>query len=331
MRFFRPGRLVILGLLLLAVVAALWAYPSGEYIFLPDVAHPVAPLVTVPHADPPKGGAVYYVDVIVRKASLLERLFHGLHTGADVYPADVVNPPGVNDAKRQQLDLLDMRRSQSVAAAVALRALGRKVGIVDTGALVTDVIPGEPAAGKILPEDVITAIDGARVRTTRQVFETMTRHRIGDTVRFTVRRQTRTLVLALRTVASTGPPRRPVVGIIIEQAADIHLPIPVRIDAGGVGGPSAGVAFALEVMEKLGRDVVHGHRIAATGELSVDGSVSAIGGVKQKVYGARAAHVDAFLVPAGDNAKEARKYAGGLRIIPVESFQQALAALAKLR
>jgi len=330
MRFFRPWRLLILGLALLAVVAFLWAYPSGEYIFLPDVAHPVAPLVTVPHADPPARGAVYYVDVIVRKASLLERIFHGLHAGADVFPASDVNPPGVNDATRRKLDLLDMRHSQSIAAAVALRALGRKVGIVDTGALVEDVIPGEPAAGKIFPDDVITAIDGAPVRTRRQVFDTMTRHTIGDSVRVTVRRQSKTLVIPLHTVASTGGPRRPVVGIIISQAVDIHLPIPIRIDAGGVGGPSAGVAFALEVMEQLGRNVVRGHKIAATGELSVDGSVSAIGGVKQKVYGARAAHVDAFLVPAGDNAREARKYAGGLRIIPVESFQQALQALAKL-
>jgi PDZ domain-containing protein len=73
---------------------------------------------------------------------------------------------------------------------------------------------------------------------------------------------------------------------------------------------------------------VHGHKVAATGEILPDGSIGAIGGIKQKTIGARAAHVDAFLVPAGDNAQEARKYADGLRIIPVDTFPQALRALA---
>ena len=104
----------------------------------------------------------------------------------------------------------------------------------------------------------------------------------------------------------------------------------MSIDAGNVGGPSAGLAFALEVMEKLGRDVDHGHRIAATGEIFPDGSIGPIGGIKQKVIGAREAGVDAFLVPAGENARDARKDAGGLRIIAVYNFQQALHALATL-
>jgi PDZ domain-containing protein len=82
-------------------------------------------------------------------------------------------------------------------------------------------------------------------------------------------------------------------------------------------------------MEELGRDVVHGHKVAATGEIFADGSIGAIGGIRQKTVGARAAHVDAFLVP-GDNAEEARKYAHGLRIIPVDTFPQALRALATL-
>ena len=98
-----------------------------------------------------------------------------------------------------------------------------------------------------------------------------------------------------------------------------------------VGGPSAGLAFALEVLEQRGRDVDHGLKIAATGEIQLDGSVTSIGGVKQKTIGARQAHVDAFLVPVdGDNAKVAKRYAHGLRIIPVKNFQQALQALATL-
>jgi PDZ domain-containing protein len=76
---------------------------------------------------------------------------------------------------------------------------------------------------------------------------------------------------------------------------------------------------------------VHGHKIAATGEILADGSIGPIGGIKQKTIGARQAHVDAFLVPAGENAQEARRYAHGLRIIAVQNFPQALHALATLR
>jgi PDZ domain-containing protein len=104
----------------------------------------------------------------------------------------------------------------------------------------------------------------------------------------------------------------------------------VQIDAGNVGGPSAGLAFALQVMEDLGRNVVRGYRVAATGQMELNGAVAPIGGVKQKTYGVRKAKADVFLVPAGDNAREARRYAHGLRIIAVKSFQQALHALATL-
>jgi PDZ domain-containing protein len=330
-RAFTPGRLLALGLVLLAVFLALLVLPSGDYIFLPDKANPVAPLVTVPGGHDPKVGGVYYVDVIVRRAKLLEKLFGGLHEGADLYPASAINPPGVDDAQRRRIDLQDMQNSQVVAAAVALRAAGKPVVSRPVGARVEAVQPGKPAVGKLQPDDVITAVDGTRIATPADVFAAMRPHAPGDTVAFTVRRGTRTLVQRIRTTAADDGTKRAVVGVLLEPALDIRLPLDVRIDAGGVGGPSAGLAFALDILEELGRNVVHGKKIAATGEILANGDVGPIGGIKQKTIGARETHVDAFLVPAGDNARDAKRYAHGLRIIPVESFSQALRALATLR
>jgi PDZ domain-containing protein len=133
----------------------------------------------------------------------------------------------------------------------------------------------------------------------------------------------------MTTVADPRSKSHAIVGISIEPAVDIHLPVPVRIDAGNVGGPSAGLAFALEVMEKFGVNVVRGHRVAATGEIFADGEVGPIGGIRQKTIGAHDTGVDAFLVPVG-NAADARKAADGLRIIPVKTFAQALHALKTL-
>jgi Lon-like protease len=159
----------------------------------------------------------------------------------------------------------------------------------------------------------------------------MRKKRVGDPVRFTIHRYGKTIPLTLRTVAASPGSHRGIVGILLNQATDIRLPLRVTIDSRQVGGPSAGLAFALDVLEELGHNILHGHKVAATGEIFADGTVGPIGGIKQKTIGAREAGVDAFLVPAGENARDARKGADGLRIIPVESFAQALHALATLR
>ena len=332
MRHFTPARLLTVGLVILAAAFALWLLPSKQYIFLPDNAHPVAPLVKVAGGhDPNGGGGIYFVDVIVRKATLLERLLGGLHEGADLYKPDQVIPAGLNDREQRRVDLAEMRRSQRIAAAVALRALGRKVRAVPSGALVAGVQHGLPAAGKLDPTDVIVAVDGTPTRSPEDVSQAMGKRDVGSTVSFTIRLDGQRNVVAIKTVAATPRSHRPIVGVFLDQATDIRLPVNVSIDANGVGGPSAGLAFALDVMEELGRNVDGGHKVAATGEIFLDGRVGPIGGVKQKTIGARRSGVDAFLVPAGDNAREARKYAHGLRIIPVKSFQQALRALATLR
>jgi PDZ domain-containing protein len=329
-RVFTPARILTLGAILVGCVLALELISSREYIFLPDRAHPVAPLVRVAGGHNGTGaGGIYFVDVIVRKATLLEQLLGGLHSGADLYPADEIVPPGVSSTQENQVNLDEMKTSQQVAAAVALRALGRRVTTVADGALVSGVEPGFPAAGKLAPTDLIVAVDGRAVRSPVDVFHAMAGKTVGTRFRFTVLRGGHRSVVPLTTVASNAGPKRGVVGVMLDPSEKIRLPIRVSIDAHGVGGPSAGLAFALDVLQQLGRNVDHGHKVAATGEIFLNGQVGPIGGIKQKTIGAREAGVDVFLVPSG-NAAVARKYAHGLRIIPVNSFQQALHALATL-
>ena len=329
-KLFSSTTAFVAGLVLVAVFGALLILPGDDYIFLPDPAHPVAPLVHVPGGTDPKVGGIYYVDILLRKAKLYEQLLGGFHEGADLYPASAVLPPGGGEAERQQIDTEDMQNSQQVAAAVALRAAGKQVTTTPIGAKVADVFADTPAVGKLEQDDVITAVDGQPIKASADLFAAMAKHRPGDTVTFAIRRAGAAKVVTIRT-ARDPKSGRAIVGVIPEDAVNIHLPVDVTINAGNVGGPSAGLAFALGIYEELGHDIVRGHKIAATGELLPDGSVGPIGGIKQKTIGAREAHVDAFLVPAGENAQEARRYAHGLRIIAVKNFPQALRALATLR
>ena len=321
-----PSVALVLGAALLLVATVLYIAPSDDYVLLPDRARPLEPLVEVrgerPVAD--KGG-IYYVAVDIRQASRLEQLFPGIHDGATLVPKDVLNPEGVDEKVRRRAQLREMTRSQRYAAAVALKEAGMRVVIRPVGGLVRRTLEGYPAARKLRARDLIVAVDGKKVTVPDDLPRILSEHRPGEAVALRVRRRGRTRALAIRTVPNPVNRRLPFLGIELAEPK-ITLPVPVRFDLGQVGGPSAGLAFALDLMEELGRDVDRGHKIAATGEIHLDGSVHAVGGLKQKTIGAKRAGMDLFLVP-GENAAEAHRYADGLRIVPVDSFQQALNAL----
>jgi PDZ domain-containing protein len=322
--------------LVVAAAIVLYVVPSNDYLFLPDTAHPVAPLVQVTGGkDPSTPGGIYFVDVFERRASMFESLFPWIHDGATLVPAKLVVPPGVSDNALQQADLREMSISQRVAAAVALKRLGYKVVARPSGVIVAALDSRSHAVGKLRPSDVIVSVNGVPTRTIAELRAQLAKVKPGGTVKIGVSRgiganDGQDFVVTVKTMADTANTKRAIIGFAPEQAAEIRLPLKVSIDAGNVGGPSAGLAFALEVMEELGHNVDRGYTVAATGQIELDGSITPVGGLKQKTFGVRKAKADVFLVPAGENAQEARRYANGLRVIAVKSFPQALRALATL-
>jgi Lon-like protease len=317
-------------LLALAIVAAgvLWLVPSDHYIVLPDRARPVDPLVSVPGEDEEQESAgIYMVDVRVGRANLFERLFPGVYDGAELVPESVLNPVGVSDRQRRTSSLNQMSRSQQIAITVALRELGRQVSVEAAGAEVVLVTPGSPADGELLVGDVIVEARGEPIATTIDLRQVMRPVRPGSTVELTVRRDGERVELSVGTQASQQGPRRAVMGVQVRDAQEFDFPLDVEIDAGSVGGPSAGLAFALEIVDELGSDLENGRRVVATGEITLAGDVLAVGGIRQKTIGAREAGASVFLVPDA-NAAEAREQAGDLEIVPVSDFDEALAELA---
>ena len=319
----------ILGLAVITF-GVLYLIPSDDYILLPDRAHPVAPLVRVQGGhEPSSSGQIYFVDVLERRASELESLFPWIHDGATLVPAEALVPPGQSDQSARQADLRAMQVSQQIAAAVALRHLGYHVVARPSGVIVSEIEADSNAEKVLRPEDVIVEVNGVPTPTIAKLRSVLAPAHPGDVVTLRIRRGSTLRTFRVKTIASPVEKGRAIVGFAPDQAANIKLPINVEIDAGNVGGPSAGLAFTLEVLAELGHDVTHGYNVAATGEIELDGAVAPIGGVRQKIFGVRAAGAQVFLVPA-ENAAVAKRYAGNVTVIPVTSFAQALRALAKL-
>jgi Lon-like protease len=332
-RFFKL--LLAAGLALAALAGLLYIVPSDQYIFLPDRAQPLAPYVMVKgERSDHDGGGIYYVAVEVKKASVLEKLFHGLHEGSTLVPAAAVVAPGESDQEHQRQELRAMAQSQEIGAAVALRELGYRVGVKSPGTVIADVNPKGPSAGKLKANDTIVSVNGRPTPFLPALRRAITRHAPGTPVSLRVRRDDSVRTVHVKTAADPQQRQRSIIGVLtscaLQTATKISLPLPVHIDLGQVGGPSAGLAFALDVVEELGHDIDHGHKVAATGEMCLDGSVVPVGGLKQKTIGAKRAGAKVFLVPAGENAQEARRYAGDMRVVPVHSFRQALRALTTL-
>lgn len=333
-----PFRVLVGVVLVVVVTLVIFLRPagkfpggSGQYLLIPDIAHPVAPLVKVEGGKAANGrGQLFFVDVQEQQASELDVLvpwFRPAHS--TLLPERAIIPPGATQQQVTRSDLRQMATSKQVAAAVAERELGYDVVAEPNGVLVDYVDPHTNAIGKLQLGDVIDSVSGQQVMTLGALHTLLGRLQPGDVVVLGIRRGSKQQTVRVKTIANRG---RAEVGILVEQTSRVVLPKKVAIDSGDIGGPSAGLAFALEVMQKLGRDVTNGYKVAATGEMNLDGKVTAIGGVEQKTWGAREAGAQVFLVPVdGRNARDAEKYAGpNLKIIPVTSLKQALSALAAL-
>lgn len=325
-------RLLALAAVLAVAAGVLYVVPSDHYLFLPDRARPVDALVSIEEEeleadDGTTDEGVYMVDILVRRASLLERLIPELADGATLVPGHAVNPIGVSDTQRRQTSLNQMSRSQQIAVAVALEALGYVVDVDDEGAEVTTVLPDRPADGILQVGDIVIGAAGTPVRRARQLQAALADVRPGEEVGLTIVRDGEEMKVTVGTMPSEQDPNRAVMGVLIEQAATFDFPLEIEIDAGDIGGPSAGLAFALGITDELGDELTCGRRITVTGELDLEGNVGPIGGVKQKAIGADQSGADIFVVPEG-NAAEAREHAPEeLEVIPVSTYAEAVDAL----
>jgi PDZ domain-containing protein len=328
--------LSVLGVLVVAVIGAwLLATPSGEYVLLPDDPHPADAVVSVGGVKPriaKDGSGIYYLDVLVHRASLPESWISRFEDGADVLPAAALVPPGGSQSDLDRVDHLTFQDSRTVAGVVALRAFGRKVTVTPTGVTFDGVESAAPAVrAGLRPGMIITAIDGVPVLQVSGLRKQLAGRKPGSPVQLTVRNGTKVLQLKTKLTSDPQDAKHAIIGVlgVHDAPPKAKLPVSVTITPRGLGrGPSAGLAFTLEVYDALsGYRLANGRKIAVTGTIDLDGNVGPIGGVRQKVLGAVRRHVDLVLVPDA-NAADARAAAKGrVKVIAVKTFRQALTAL----
>lgn len=278
-----------------------------------------------------------YLTTVVQDANLglLEWLEVRFSPRDDTVPRDVVFPPGVTSEDVAEENALLMERSQTEAMVAGLVAAGFDPADLFEGARIVG-IADDPAEGAdvLAAEDVIVAVDGETVTRADQAVALVGQRSPGDRIVLTLE-DGRDVPLT----AGVHPddPNRALLGLLLSDAVD--LPFEIAIDAGNIGGPSAGLMFALGIVDLLDPvDLTHGEVIAGTGTITVDGVVGPIGGIRQKIAGATAPGEDdddppatVFLVPSG-NADQARTATAGgdVLLVPVATIEEAIAALRAL-
>ncbi|MFG1950196.1 PDZ domain-containing protein [Micromonospora sp. NPDC048830] len=239
-----------------------------------------------------------------------------------VVPRELVYPPGESRQEVEQRNEEDFRASQTSAETAALRELGYPVQV-----LVKTVGADGPSAGVLKPGDVVTSVDGEQVTSAGRLTELIRARPAGTTLTIGY---TRDGVAATARVTSREQDGRPRVGIEIDQQQP-H-PFTLSIDLNDIGGPSAGLMFALGIVDKLEpADLTGGKIIAGTGTIDDEGRVGPIGGIAQKLVGAKDAGAKVFLVPEANCAEAVRNPQPDLPLLRVGSLDDALKALETLR
>lgn len=292
----------------------------------PGPARDVFPLIKIEGVEThPPEGRLLLTTVLTSRVSAITAVRGWLDSAIEVVHEDLLIPPGQTEEEFEQISLSQMDESKIAAAVIALRRLTDYPDDHGPGALVQDVVEGSAADGRLFPGDLIVSADGEELPDVDSLAEaiegTEGRRRLDLVVR--VGGEERRV-----TVAPSIPPGEdePLLGVALVE----NFPFDLSIESGDIGGPSAGLMWALGIWELLTpRDLIAGHDVAGTGQVGLDGTVHPIGGVDEKVRAAERAGADVFLVPRG-NLAAARAVADEIRLIPVETVRQAVRALRRI-
>lgn len=332
----RPRRSRALTVFLALTLIIALALPLPYVIFRPGTpANVLGKMITVPaqyqesdNAVRDKKGRLYLTTVFVTtprsKVFGIEVLDAWIRGDAAVYPRSVIYPEGEDPKEISAQDKFDMKNSQQFAIYNALTFLGYEV---KTQPRVIEILEQSDAKGRVEIGDLIRKVDGREVRTSGEVVDLVRAKSPGEKLSLVVEREVdgKRETLTFSDIELIENAKGSAIGIFL--AMDFEMPIDVEIDIKRTGGPSAGMIFALGVIEKLtGEDLLRGRKIAGTGTIDLQGDIGPIGGIESKLIGAARVGATIFLAPRG-NCDEIVHVPKGLQVIPVSTLQEAVEVL----
>ena len=326
---------VVAGVFLALGLAILLAWPIKVPYFAmsPGPVEEVADLVQIDDtAVFETTGDLYLLTVGLRELNVFEYLEAQLDAKVDLIDRDVIRPPGVTQEEVTRSNLEAMDESIDTAIFVALSRLGYDVGFSGEGVEVLQTVEGSPAAGVLEVGDRFSEVAGVAVRTSDEAAEVIRSFEVGDTIALSGTRDDADLTVEITLVPHPDLEGRPMVGVVFDTVnLEMVLPIDVRVDSRNIGGPSAGMMYALAVFDLLtSEDLTKGHRIAGTGTIRFDETVGAIGGIRQKVFGARSVGAEYVLVPEANYDDALGAADDEIEVVSIATFQDALDFLGTL-
>ena len=328
-----PVALAFASIFLAGGLIALWNIELPYYAFSPG---PVGDALSAVEATDVELYAaseeLLMLTVSSQSVNPIEALLAGFDPTVDLVQREAVRSPDESDEDFVARNRASMDLSKETAIALALERLGYEVSTSSDGVAIAEVSGETPAAAVLEVNDVINAVDGESVELPDEIGAALLGRSPGDTIEIDLTRDGESLRVSVELIERDDDPAAPMIGISVAALNPRFLyPFPIDIDAGLIGGPSAGMMYTLAVMELLGPDdLTGGGTIAGTGTISADGVVGAIGGIRQKVVAAEAAGAKAMLVPASNYEEALTAPRGDLELIPVANLDEALEALAAL-
>jgi Lon-like protease len=246
-----------------------------------------------------------------------------------VYPHQLLCPPDQTASAVAAQNAHEMSQSQTDAVTAALFELGATP--TSQHVSVGSVTPGTPAAKALQPADVITAVAGTPVQTVVQLRAALATHAVGTPIQLTITRADKSRTVTVTTIA--GAQQKPILGIVADRVATFPgVHVKIGIDPTIIGGPSAGTALALGIIDKLTPGGLTGGRaIAGTGTVDGYGTVGPIGGIQQKVAAAVKAGVSVFFAPASECADAKSAAPSSLTLIKVDTLRTIVTALQTIK
>ncbi len=321
-------------IIIIIVVILINIIPTPYYLLVPGQTIDLSRSIIVENGEKDAKGRLLLTSTTIVEANLLLYIYSFFDPNIDLKNKNENILEGIGQKDYRDIMERLMLESQMVAKIVSLRRAGYYPEISGKGITVKKILENSPAKDRLIPGDIIIKVNEQSVRTIEEFSKIIQGHTVNQIIKITFLRNNSPYsvsipLIELPTIDYTI--ERLGIGIYATtEGLQCKFPVKIEIDLDNIKGPSAGLMIALEILNQLTEnDLSNGLAIAGTGNLSIDGKITEVNGIKQKIISAKKQKADIFLVPK-ENYQEALEFAQDIKVIPVENFDDAIMKLIKL-